>query len=162
MTSCTPSTGSPARPDSGAAAIEFALVASVLMLLLFGLIEFARLVSVFSGVETASREAARYGSAVGISSNGVPRYADCGGIRDAGTRLSGLAGLQGGDIQVTYDAGPGSGTIATCPAGGAIDPQAIASGSRVVVRTTTTFDSFVPFLNDMQVTSTERRTIFRP
>ena len=146
--------------ESGATVIEFAIIASLLMLILFGLIEFARFMSVRSGIETASREAARYGSAVGASSNGVPRYADCDGIRAAGTRLSGLAGLGNGDIKVTYDAGPGSSTFATCPSSGAIDATGVASGSRVVVTSATTFDSVVPFLDGIQVKATERRTIF--
>lgn len=150
------------RSEHGSVALEFALVAPILLLLLFTIVEFARFVSAYSGVETASRESARYGSAVGDSPNGIPRYADCDEIRAAGIRLSGLAALGGADIDVTYDGGPGTGVIATCPGSGSIDAGEIASGDRVVVTSTTTFDSIVPFIDDIAIRSTERRTIFRP
>jgi Flp pilus assembly protein TadG len=45
----------------GAAAVEFALVAPVLMLLVFGMIEFGRLVMVQQVLTNASREGARVG-----------------------------------------------------------------------------------------------------
>jgi Flp pilus assembly protein TadG len=137
------------------------MVAALLFLLLFGIVEFARFVAVSSAVETASREAARYGSAVGTSGSGVPRYADCDEIRAAGVRLSGFAALASTDIEVSYDAGPGTGVVATCPSG-SIDPAAIAAGDRIVVTSTTTFESVMPFLDDVTVEATERRTIFKP
>jgi Flp pilus assembly protein TadG len=40
--------------------VEFALALPVILLLLFGIIEFARLLVTFSAVYTASREAVRY------------------------------------------------------------------------------------------------------
>lgn len=150
------------RPDDdrGASALEFALVASILMLLLLAIVELARFVSMTSGAETASREAARYGSAVGDTEGGIPRYADCSRIRQAGQRLSGLSGLRAGDIAVSYDAGPGTATTTSC-SGASIDPNTVASGDRIVVTVTTTFDSIVPFLDGAPISSTDRRTIFK-
>jgi Flp pilus assembly protein TadG len=132
------------------------------VLLLFGIMEFGRFVAVYSGVQTASREAARYGSAVGDSGNGVPRYADCGEIRQAGATRSGLAGLAVADIVVTFDNGPGTGVTATCPSSGNIDPADVAAGDRIVVTATTTYNSFAPFFGSREITATDRRTIFKP
>jgi Flp pilus assembly protein TadG len=148
--------------ESGAAAVEFALIALVLIPLLFGIMEFGRFVTVQSGVETATREAARYGSAVGDSGNGVPRYADCSEIKQAGASRSGLANLEADDLAVTFDNGPGTAVIATCPASGNIDPGLIAAGDRIVVTATLTYDSFAYFFGSREVTATDRRTIFKP
>ncbi len=51
-----------ARPArrSGAALVEFAFVASILVLLLFGIIEYARFVFLLQVAENAAREGARY------------------------------------------------------------------------------------------------------
>jgi Flp pilus assembly protein TadG len=151
------------RGQSGAAAVEFALVLPVLLLLLFGIIEFGRLMTTYSTVRSAGREAARYGSAVGQSSNGVPRYADCTGIRAAAKDVAVLPGLSDGDIDVAYDGGPGTNEGLTCPVGGTVDPNAVVSGSRIVVTVSTTFDAATPLvgalLDGKTVTSTTRRTI---
>lgn len=150
------------HPETGSAALEFALVGLLFVLVLYGIMEFGRFVAVYSGVQTASREAARYGSAVGDSGNVVPRYADCTEIRQVATSKSGLASLAAEDIEVTFDQGPGTGVVATCPDSGNIDPADIAFGHRIVVTATTTYDSFSPFFGDREITSTDRRTIFKP
>lgn len=151
------------RGESGAAAVEFALVLPVLLLLLFGIIEFGRLMTTYSTVRLASRESARYGSAVGQSSSGVPRYADCSGIRAAAKDVAVLPGLTDGDIHVGYDGGPGTSEGFTCPVGGSIDPNSVVSGTRIIVTVTHEFDAATPLVGDLldgkTVTSTTRRTI---
>ena len=62
--------------------VEFALVLPILLLIIFGTIEFGRMIAFQSSVTLASREAARYAASVGEVS-GTPHYADCGGIIDA-------------------------------------------------------------------------------
>jgi Flp pilus assembly protein TadG len=60
------------RGERGATLVEFAVVAPILFLMLFGVVEFARLVVGFTGVWTAAREGARY--AIGVEDE---RYVDC-------------------------------------------------------------------------------------
>jgi Flp pilus assembly protein TadG len=143
--------------------VEFAIVAVLLMLLVLGALEFGRLMWAYGTVETASREAARYGTAVGDSGGGVPRYADCDEIRNAGRRLSGIT-LADSDFDVSYDHGPGGGSAGDCPAGSTADPDTITSGDRIIVTVTTSFDSFLlPFVDlSRPITSTDRRTIIKP
>ena len=66
--------------DRGASLVEFALILPILVLLILGIIDFGRFVATNSTVNNATREATRYGSSVGLSGSGVPRYADCDGI----------------------------------------------------------------------------------
>ena len=66
--------------------VEFALILPLLLLVVFGVIEMGRLLVIYSSVGTASREAARYASAAGEPSPGLPYYADCAGIRAAAQR----------------------------------------------------------------------------
>ena len=47
------------RSETGAAAVEFALIASVLFALVFGIIEFGRIFSEFEVMNSAAREGAR-------------------------------------------------------------------------------------------------------
>lgn len=49
----------PKRKDQGAAAVEFALIVPLLLLLLFGIIEFSRLYNVQISLTNAARSAAR-------------------------------------------------------------------------------------------------------
>jgi Flp pilus assembly protein TadG len=84
--------------------VEFALILPLLIALLFGVIEFGRMIFVYSVVYTASREGARYGSAAGNdNAAGVPNYLDCNGIRNAAERLAILANVQ--QIIIAYDEG---------------------------------------------------------
>ena len=62
MTNPSPSltdTSSRRRSESGAAAVEFALIASFLFLVLFGIIEFGRIFSELEVMNSAAREGAR-------------------------------------------------------------------------------------------------------
>ena len=47
--------------------VEFALILPILLLVILGIIEFGRLLFFYSSVTSASREAARYGSAALIT-----------------------------------------------------------------------------------------------
>jgi Flp pilus assembly protein TadG len=68
------------KDRKGQGAVEFALMLPVLMLLILGLIEFGRLIFLYITVNSAGREAARYGMAMGDGPSGVPQYYDCDGI----------------------------------------------------------------------------------
>jgi len=69
------------RPDRGQGLVEFALVLPLLLLLLVGVVELGRMLVIYSSVNAASREAARYGAAAGVGPNGVEYYLDETGMR---------------------------------------------------------------------------------
>src|SRR5690349_5856372 len=68
------------------AIIEFAIVAPILMALLIGIFEVGRMVFIYSAVTNASREAVRFGSAMGYDDQGYHKYRDCAGIMDRARR----------------------------------------------------------------------------
>jgi Flp pilus assembly pilin Flp len=50
------------QDEKGASAVEFAIIASLLLMILFGTIQFGIIFNRYQGVQAASREAARLGS----------------------------------------------------------------------------------------------------
>lgn len=149
------------RSERGASAVEFAIVAPLLFLLLFGIIEFARAISVYTAVSTAAREGARYGASVGLNEGGVPHYLDCDGIVEAAQARAVLTSLEPGEIDVTYDLGPEDGEDPIeC---GEVGQGDIQDQSRVVVAVTTDFNSPIPIISnivgDMEVSASQARTI---
>lgn len=153
--------------EQGATLVEFALVIPILLLILFGIAEVGRFLAVKEAVNTASREAARYGSVTGLSPTAVPpvpRYADCDGIREAARELAIIVDIVDADIAVNYDDGTTGNIIETCPIGMQANPNNIGFGDRIEVTVTTSFTSGIPFigpfLGTINVTSTDRRSIF--
>ena len=66
------------KPGSRAQAmVEFAIVAPILFLMLLGIIEVGRMIFLYSAVTNASREAVRFGSAVGYDDDGELKYKHC-------------------------------------------------------------------------------------
>jgi hypothetical protein len=94
------------KDKKGQGAVEFALILPILILVMLGLMEFGRLIFIYTAVNSAGREAARYGVAVGDGAGGIPRYIDCAGIRAAAKTVGSFAGMQDADITITYDYGP--------------------------------------------------------
>ncbi len=92
------------RSRRGQSMVEFALALPVFLLIILGVIEFGRLLLVYSSVFAASREAARYGASVDATS-GSPRYQDCTGIRNAAVRAGVFAGINSGNVDIRYDSG---------------------------------------------------------
>lgn len=90
----------------GQGSVEFALALPTLLLVMYGLIEFGHLLLIYTAVNSAGREAARYGVSVGEAASGIPRYVDCDGIRAAALNVGRFAGMQASDISITYDYGP--------------------------------------------------------
>lgn len=156
------------RRERGATLVEFAVVAPLLFLLLFGIIEFGRVVATFNAVNTAAREGARYGTALGESPapSGIPRFLDCDGIRDASRSRSPMLSLADADIHIEYDNGPGETPYAGCQGGLSLPTEAsVATGDRVVVVVTQEFESPVPiissFIGTLEIESRQARTIYR-
>ena len=122
-----------------------------------------------NALNSATREAARYGSSVGDSVNLVPRFTDCDEIRAAAVRFDGS--LTPADITVTFDSGPGTPQKAVCPVGGpSLNPALIDAGDRIGVTAQRSFQFTVPLIGGLieagaggpiTIQSTDRRTIFR-
>lgn len=142
--------------------VQFALVAPLLFLLLFGLIELGRLGITSMTVANDAREGARYGIASGAGNGGEPRYADCDGVRNAVRSKSVMFVPGDGNISVTYDHGPATAAFLTC-SGTSVNPADIASNDRIIVTVSHTFHSFIPFFNmsPLNLTATEQRTIVK-
>lgn len=87
--------------------VEFALVMPILLLIIYGVLQVGQLIFTFSVVASASREAARYGSATGLNiTGGIPRYQDCAGIRAAAQNVDFLGVIADSNIVIQYDHGP--------------------------------------------------------
>ena len=155
------------RAEGGAALLEFALIAPLLFLLLFGVIEFARLITAYTAVWTGAREGARFATTVGTNASGVPHYLDCAGIEDAVRAKLVAVTIGPGDIDITYY-DPTDVAIADCDTADATLPDpltaGVPSGSRVEVTVHGTFDAVVPligqFIDGATLDSTQSRSIF--
>jgi hypothetical protein len=128
--------------ESAQSMVEFALVLPILLLIIFGIIGFGHLFFSYSMVVSASREAARFGAAVGLTDRYIPRYRDCVEIRETAARTGALAGVQNtaASVQINYDRGPtADGTDSAlypegCPEGPmAVGPGYVGLGDRIVV-----------------------------
>ena len=139
----------------GQSLIEFGMALPLLLLIILGLIETSRLVYTYSAVTTASREGARYGFSLGVNGMGVPHYQDCNGIREAAMALTSIAGIDEAGIVISFDSGPGTAVISSCPL-----PSA-ETGTRILVKVTTSYKPIVPLVDlpPIEVTSTSKRTL---
>ena len=126
--------------------VEFALVLPILLLISMGIVEFGRLLFIYSALNSASSEAVRYGSAVDDTS-GQPQFADCTGIQSAATGVGSLVNLT--SVTISYDEGPGAPVIASdCSALTAADIEDIVGGrDRVVVQVQAFYEPIVPLVN---------------
>ncbi|MBN1304942.1 MAG: pilus assembly protein [Anaerolineales bacterium] len=141
------------------AMVEFALVLPLLLLIVIGLIEVGRALFIFSSVQTASREATRYGSATGDSGSGIPYYQDCDGISGAAQRVEFIADFD--TIDISYDNGPDTSAFDTC--NGSVDTGInVANNDRIVVTVTENYEpillGFIP-LASFPMTSSSARTL---
>ncbi len=139
--------------------VEFALVFPVLLLLLYGIIEFGRLLFIYTSVTTSSREAARYGSAVGTVGV-VPAYLDCNGIADAARRSAIINAINVDDgFTITYDHGTtGTQFADTCAAA---QNMKFTLGDRIRVVVTVDYAPILPLVDfaSFPITSSTARTI---
>jgi hypothetical protein len=123
------------KPEQrGQGLVEFALVLPLLLLLVWGVIEFGRILYIYTEVSNAAREAVRYGVARGRDSfSGMANYQDCPGIRRAARSAAVLTGLPDGDFQIGYDHGGGP-IYGSCIDGE--DPVDADFGDRLVITVT--------------------------
>lgn len=142
--------------DKGASLVEFAVVAPLLFLLLFGVIEFGRAIATHTAVTTAAREAARFATTVGTGDEAIPPYADCDAIRAAAFDKTPLLDTSQTDIDLSYDNGE--------DCAGAVASGTIENGDRIEVVVTTTFRTPIPVISniigDIEISSRQQRTIY--
>ncbi len=143
--------------------VEFALVLPILLLIILGIIGFGHLFFVYSSTVSASREAARFGAAVGVTGAGLPRFQDCDSIRGVAVQRGLFAGVtnDANVVRIEYDKGPGTSVYGNCPVGGT-GPD-VALGDRIIVTVNVQYRSIVPIVNipDFPLTAVTRRTIVR-
>lgn len=150
------------RRERGATLVETAMVFPILLVLIFGLVEFGRYITLTSTVTNASREATRYAAGTGPGLASVPRYADCDGMRDGAQEFGVIGEPTDGQIVLEYDEGPGTAVFLTC-SGASVDPAAIESGDRIISTVTVPYQTIVPligsFLGPTNVSARTIRTI---
>ena len=134
--------------ERGATIVEAAVAVLVIFMLIFGMFEFGRFLIINATVTNASREAARYATTSGDGLGGVPRYADCDGMRAAAKELGVLGTPTDGQITLEYDEGPGDPVFLTC-AGSTVTPGEIETGDRIVVTVAVPFNTAIPLFDQL-------------
>jgi Flp pilus assembly protein TadG len=145
------------RGNRGQGIVEFAIVFPLLLLLLFGISEFGRIMFAYSAAVTASREAARYGAAILDTGGGIPQYEDCAGIRAAAKRIGQYAGINDADITIQYS--NVSGIYSTsCP-----PSQEVNAADTISVSINTSITPVTPIGNfsAIPISSSSSRTILK-
>jgi len=156
------------RHAPGQTLVEAALVLPIFILSIVAILELGWYAAVASATTTASREAARYGSTVGVAADGQPHYIDCGGIRAAaGSNTNPLITLADSDIDVWYDDGTGVAVAEPCMSS-ASRPLAedLQTFDRVVVTVRVVYEPITPLLQGIigtpTLTSLDARSIAKP
>ncbi len=146
------------RKEKAQGMVEFALVLPLLLLVMFAVVEFGRLLLIYSAVFSASRDAARYGAASGSPGNYIPYYQECAGMRAAARRFGSLVGIQDTNITISYDDGSGN-SLGVCPSGA----TNVRLGSRVVVQVTAQYQPILPLvrLPSFPITARAARTVLK-
>lgn len=142
------------------AIVEFALVLMILMVMLVGILEVGRLIFMYAAVNNASREAARYASAIGLDDSGNLKYQYCEGIRNTAKRSAFFTPLT---VTITYDHGPSTTAFDTCD--GTVDTGiSVNSGTDLDRVKVTVSSNYSPMVNlipigSRTITSSSARTI---
>jgi uncharacterized repeat protein (TIGR01451 family) len=160
--------------NQGQSLVETALVLPIVLLLVFGVFELGRIVFIFSAVNNASREAARYGASTGATGGGVARYLNCDAIRQTARETAFLSGLINTDININYDRpDTGSGTMeiygychgnVARPVGSTsavLSAGDVQQGDRIVVTVVRQIDPILPFFPSFAPTFVTARTILK-
>jgi Flp pilus assembly protein TadG len=95
----------------GQAIVEFAIVLPILLVLLVGILEAGRMIFIYSVVNNASREASRYGSAVGLNDAGYHKYRYCYGIKQMVVKSAYFIDPASMTVDIRYDKGPTNTTV---------------------------------------------------
>lgn len=156
----------PNKRERGQALTEMALTLPILLLVILGIMDFGRMVFLYSQIANAAREGARYGSVVGVFDSGageVEQVRDCAAIRAAVREMYGLpVTITDEQIDITYDDGNSSlGLTCNGTYGPTLDQ--IPQGSRILVEVESTFEFITPvisaFVPSLDVSFKAARTI---
>ena len=147
----------------GQGMVEFALALPVFLLLVLGIMEFSWMLFHYSITFSASREAARYGSSVGLGATNLSRDIDCVGIRAEAFRVGRPAGITtNGQVEIRYDLGPDDPTPwASLPSCDNSPKPNTQLGWRIAVRVTANHNSLIGIFPSFPITSTTFRTIIK-
>lgn len=150
------------RAQRGQTVLELALVLPLLITVIVGGMDLARYVAMHSAANGAAREATRYASAVGPSSEAVRRYANCAGIRTAARDAAPILDLTGsGAITIAYEDGDGDGlpSPTACPPAPSVGD--IHRLDRIAVTVTSRFTPTIGLLPAFDIVAIDRRTIIK-
>lgn len=150
-----------ARSDRGQSVVEFALVLPIMLVLLLAVLDFSRIYTTMTAVESAAREAADYGTTLGAEKwqPGSPAAATVAEmVKRACTAASDLPDYRDGDtdpangcsspdvdICLSPTAGGPCYHVADLPSGAACDDPLRTNPCTVTVTLTHTFDIISPF-----------------
>jgi hypothetical protein len=145
--------------QTGQGLIEFALTVPIFLMLVFGIIDLARMLFGYAQVVDASRQAVRYGIVRGLEANTF-QFLDCDGIRQAALDMPGLISLKSGNIDVFYEDAEGN-KLADCSS--TLTTQDISGGDVLVVHIHADIIPLTPvlmlFADTFPLDVTTRRTI---
>jgi len=145
------------------AIVEFAIVLPILLVILVGILEFGRMIFIYSSVTNASRDAVRYASAVGLGDNGYHKFNNCVEIKNRAVSSSYLLRPADVTVSISYDHGPGSGSAyAVCDATSGEDADVVVTtGDRVLVTVAAQYRPMVKLIpiGARTFTSSSYRTI---
>ncbi len=120
------------RSQKAQTLVEFALVFPVLLVITYGIIEFGRMLFIYTEVTSAAREGSRYGAAAST-------YKDCTGIRNAAMSQLLLIPKSSVAVDIQYTHYP---TPPTCVVN--YSGANLVLGDRVVVTVTAQFSTIIP------------------
>lgn len=131
----------------GQTLVEFALILPLLLLIVFGIFEFGRVIYIYSNLFNATREGVRYGVTTPRDYAGIANQVQEAVIAVPDTDVS---------VQVWYDDGPNSGTQFT-------DYDQVQVGQRVVINLEHDVQAMTPLfqgmINGMHLQTRAARTI---
>jgi len=127
------------RDESGAAAVEFALVVPFLLLIVFGIIVYGMVFAQSLSLSNSARQAARSGVIEGTTCDQITSLA-----HDAADTI----GMDGADTTVAVTRGPTkAAATSACGGGGTTQPcKSQAVGTNIYVTLTYSPDSIIPFV----------------
>jgi Flp pilus assembly protein TadG len=125
------------RTTDGAAAVEFALVAPLFIILVFGVISFGIVFAQNLALDNGAREAAR---------SAVVENRTCGQIKTTATDAANTIAMDGTDVTVSVERGQSAATATNaCAGGNAVKPcEGSAPGDSIYVRLDFTSHLLIP------------------
>lgn len=151
------------RWERGQALVEFALILPILLMIVMGIIDFGRMLYLYSQLSNGLREGARYGSLTGPDDTN-PQYTNCAGIRQSVKDTLAIP-LPDSELSITiaYDDGKTAYAF-NCNGNTRPNPSLLSRGDRVLVSGTVKFAFLTPIISSfgpLDVKMTSARTILK-